>query len=62
VLKKIQRERGDFELEEIDVLRHPRTALRAGITMIPALEDGGRRLSGILLGSEQIRGFIEGKK
>ncbi len=61
VLKRL---RSEFpvlnEIREVDILRHPRTALRAGITMIPTLELGHRRLSGFLPGEKEIRAFLTG--
>jgi len=59
VLKKLQKEMGDLNLREVDILRHPRTALREGITMIPTLQQGKRRLSGIFLNEEKIRTFLK---
>jgi len=59
VLKKLQKEMGDLNLREVDILRHPRTALREGITMIPTLQQGERRLSGIFLNEEKIRTFLK---
>ena len=59
VLDKLRNERGDLEIHKVDVLRHPRTAMKAGVTMIPTLELDGRRLSGVFLGEEKIRSFLE---
>ncbi len=59
VLKKLQKEMGDLNLREVDILRHPRTAFREGITMIPTLQQGERRLSGIFLNEEKIRTFLK---
>lgn len=58
VLKKLQKEMEDLNVREVDILRHPRTALREGITMIPTLKQGERRLSGIFLSEEKIRNFL----
>lgn len=58
VLKKLQEEMEDLTVHKVDILRHPRTALREGITMIPTLQQGDRQLSGIFLSEEQIRCFL----
>jgi len=58
-LKKLQKEMGNFEIQQVDILRHPRTALQEGITMIPTLQVGEKRLSGIFLGEEKIRDFLQ---
>lgn len=58
VLKKLQEETGDLNVREVDILRHPRTALHDGITMIPTLQQGERRLSGIFLSEAKIRDFL----
>jgi len=62
VLKKLQKEMGDLNVREVDILRHPRTALREGITMIPTLKQDERRLSGIFLSEEKIRNFLKQDK
>ncbi len=59
VLNKLQEEIGDLDVRKVDILRHPRTALREGITMIPTLQQGERRLSGIFLSEEKIRNFLK---
>ncbi len=59
VLKKLRSEFPSLnEINEVDVLRHPGMALRAGITMIPTLELEGRRLSGFLPREREIRAFL----
>jgi len=59
VLTRLRREFPQLaEMRSVDVLRHPRTAMRAGIIMIPTLELNGRRLTGILPGEEEIRTFL----
>jgi len=59
VLKKINKETGSLEVENVDILLHPRTALRAGITMIPTLLMGEKRLSGVFLSEDKIRDFLK---
>ncbi len=59
VLKKLQKEMKNLNVLEMDVLRHPRTALHEGITMIPTLQQGERQLSGIFLSEEKIRNFLK---
>jgi len=59
VLNKLQEEIGDLDVRKVDILRHPRTALREGITMIPTLQQGERRLSGIFLSEEKVRNFLK---
>ncbi len=59
VLNKIQQERDDLEIKKIDIIRHPRTTLKDGITMIPTLQIGKRKLSGFLLSEKEIREFID---
>jgi len=57
-LRKIQQEMNDFQIREVDILSHPLTAIKEGITMIPTLELDGKRLSGIFLNERQIRDFL----
>lgn len=59
VLTKLLKESSDFKVVKIDIVTHPRTALKEGIRMIPALKDGDIILSGIFLGGEEIRAFID---
>ncbi len=59
VLKKLNNELGNLDIQEVDVLRHPRTALQAGITMIPALQMGEQRISGLFLSEQKIRDFLQ---
>lgn len=58
VLQKLCREIDDLEVERVDVVHHPRRALRAGVRMIPTLKIGDRLLSGLLPGEGEIREFI----
>lgn len=57
-LNRLQQELNDFQIEEVDILRHPMTALKEGIKMIPTLQLDGQKLSGVFLSEEQIRGFL----
>ncbi len=57
-LRKIQQEMNDFQIKEVDILAHPLTAIKKGITMIPTLQLGGERLSGLFLNEQQIRDFL----
>lgn len=58
VLNKLQKEKNDFQINKVDVLAHPLTAIKEGITMIPTLQLDDKRLSGIFLSEEQIRDFL----
>ena len=60
VLKKINEETNNLEIESIDILLHPRIALHAGITMIPTLQLDEKRLSGVFLSEGKIRDFLKG--
>lgn len=57
-LKAILEENRDYTLETVDILAQPKVAFRAGIKMIPTIEAGGRKLSGIILKKEQIEQFL----
>ena len=57
-LSRIQQEMNDFQIREVDILAHPLTAIKEGITMIPTLQLDGKRLSGIFLNERQIRDFL----
>jgi glutaredoxin len=48
----------DIELEEIDILAHPLKSWSEGIRIFPALKKGDRILSGIFLGREKMKTFI----
>lgn len=48
----------EFEVELVDVLTSPRRTLQDGIRMIPALQIGDRRLSGVYLKKEDIARFL----
>ena len=59
VLRNLRDELQDFEIKEVDILTHPLVSLKNGVRMIPTLELDGRRLSGILLGEQEIRDFLQ---
>jgi len=59
VLRNLRDELQDFEIKEIDIVSHPLVSLKNGVRMIPTLELDGRRLSGILLGEQEIRDFLQ---
>ena len=59
VLRKLRDELQDFEIKEVDILTHPLVSLKNGVRMIPTLELDDRRLSGILLGEQEIRDFLQ---
>ncbi len=58
VLSRLQREMNNFQVDKVDILAHPLTAVKEGITMIPTLQLGDKRLSGVFLSEEQIRDFL----
>jgi hypothetical protein len=58
VLRTLQEELQNFEINEVDIISHPLVSLKNGIRMIPTLEVDGRRLSGIFLDEKQIREFL----
>ena len=49
----------DLQIERIDATLHPRQSLQAGVTVIPCLVAGEKRLSGLLLTERKIRQFID---
>jgi hypothetical protein len=57
-LTKLQKEFPDLIIEKIDILASPGKALQAGIKMIPTLQTGNDKLSGIFLGRDDIRNFV----
>jgi glutaredoxin len=46
------------EIEEIDILTSPGKAFRAGITMIPAIKIGDKKLSSLYLSRKDIEQFL----
>lgn len=59
VLNKLKQERGDIEIHEVDILLHPRTAIKEGITMIPTLVMNDKKISGLFLSEKKIREFLQ---
>jgi len=57
-LNRLQRETNDFQVNEVDILAHPLAALKEGVKMIPTLQLGEKRLSGVFLNEKQIREFL----
>jgi len=51
-----------IEVEEIDILSHPKRAINDGIRMIPALRIGEQMISSIFLTREKITDFIENNR
>ncbi len=48
----------DINIEEIDVITSPKTALNAGITMIPAIRIGEKTLWSLYLSRQKIEEFV----
>lgn len=48
-----------MEIEELDVTVHPLRAWQDGIRLIPAIRSGNKIISGLFLGSREIREFLE---
>jgi glutaredoxin len=48
----------DCQVEEVDILTSPAKAYRAGITMIPAITIGDKKLSSIYLSRKNINAFL----
>lgn len=57
-LKRLAATDPTLRIEEVDILTSPRRAWRDGIRMIPAVKDGDRLLSGLLLSEKAIADFI----
>ncbi len=57
-LKQFLGERYQEIVQEVDILKQPRTAWRNGIRMIPALTYDGDMIDGIMLSPEDIRKFV----
>jgi hypothetical protein len=58
VLKKIQEEHSNLEVEEIDVVTSPVQSWKKGIRLIPTLIKDKQKLSGIFLSAKEIRNFL----
>ena len=61
-LTKLQEEDSDLKITRIDVVTNPLQTWKNGIRMFPALKYGDKVLSGVLLGGEEIRKFIDEAK
>ncbi len=59
VLKAILEENKEYQLETVDILTQPARAFKAGVKMIPTIEAGGKKLSGIVLKKDQIEQFLK---
>ncbi len=57
-LRELAAERGDIELEIVDVLAAPRRTLADGVRMIPAIRAGERLLSALYLSRKTISRFL----
>lgn len=58
-LEELVADRSDITLEYVDVLSSPRRMVNDGIRMIPALVCGDKRLSGIWLGRDQLKKYLD---
>lgn len=59
--KYLMEELQDFpevQLEQVDILTAPFTAIQAGVRMIPAIMINGHKLSSVYLGRKEIRSFL----
>jgi len=52
------KEHPECKIEEIDILTSPGKAFRAGITMIPAIKIGDKKLSSLYLSRKDIEKFL----
>lgn len=58
VLKKMEKEYPEMEIEFIDIASGLSRMKKAGARMIPAIKKGDRVLSGVFLSPSRIRDFI----
>lgn len=58
-LEQLVAERDDLELELVDILASPGRTASDGIRMIPAVACGEHRLSGVWLGRDRLKRFID---
>ncbi|MDA3786697.1 MAG: thioredoxin family protein [Deltaproteobacteria bacterium] len=47
-----------LEIRRVEVTRQPRTALAAGVRMIPCIVAGTEKLRGFMLSKSEIRAFL----
>jgi len=57
-LTKLAKEFPQLEIKKVDILSSPVQSLQQGIRMIPTLQAGEQRLSGIFLSGKEIRAFV----
>ena len=57
-LTKLGREFPQLKVKKVDILTSPGRALKEGVKMIPTLQAGERKLSGVFLTSDEIRKFV----
>ncbi len=48
-----------LRIEKVDILASPGRVLQQGVRMIPALQTGEKKLSGIFLSAAEIRRFVQ---
>ncbi|MCI5210081.1 MAG: hypothetical protein D3910_15090 [Candidatus Electrothrix sp. ATG2] len=59
MLAELQQDSPGLQIEQVDILTNPGRALRQRVKMIPTLQAGEQRLSGIFLRAAEVRAFIE---
>jgi hypothetical protein len=59
LLARILRDHPDIRLHRVEVLTNRARARRDGVRSIPALVSGNRTLTGVVLTSSRIRGFLQ---
>lgn len=57
-LLALQKQYGDFHIDEVDIMVNPLRTWQDGIRMIPAIKIDAKILSGLYLGREAIEQFI----
>jgi hypothetical protein len=57
-LTRLQQEFPGLVIDKVDILTSPGKALKAGVRMIPTLQAGEQRLSGVFLSNSEIREFV----
>lgn len=58
-LNSLLEEFPEIEVKKVEFLTHRAAAREDGVTSIPTLKAGDRKLSGVLLGKRRIRQFLE---
>lgn len=59
VLRELVNDHPEYELQTVDILTNPGDSWRAGVRMIPTVEAGGKKISGIILDKNKISTFLE---